>query len=434
MRLLVKSALALVAALVVAAILAAARSRAREASRPSSKHARTVRSLRGKMIAEARDVLREVDNARGFTPSGYVSYDDAPVILLRYRTPTQGTVGVFLVDDRMIYKRIIWSRHVGSLYDVWQAEIGFAQQHVPRLIANFSVRLSETLIAREVKDGFQLAVARAVGSSGFTQEDMSDVRVVAALEEVAKLHAALWGLGWPRKGGWWHFERMHASNFVALSKEGCLWHRVRLAARAISLRLLADPTQTLLHGDLHSGNIFFTHDKSAGRINGTLIDFGQTGTGAAAKDLAYMFGVVGVDGDEARELRMLRTYHTHLRDFLGRAGVAAPSFEVLLESYSFAYVDYCKTFRAGLSQKARSEPRAAVRYGNMERRTRLLLNAIDDGKALANESSYVEAVFRRMPPPGYVFDTDVPPPGVAPNDWFWERPDYKAFAAKPGRC
>lgn len=391
------------------ALLAGARSRA-----PPSPHTSMPQPDQGiDLTAECRAILREIDemSAEGVRSA---SYETVPVHKLKALSVAGGTGGVFLIDQRVIYKRGFWEVMPADddpELSTFATEVAFAQRHVPRLIANFSMHLSATLIARSVRDGFQLAMVPAVGVGGFTKDDLSDRRALAVVQAVAQLHAAFWGIRVGELDGIPEHVRRFQPRPV-LSKAGCLWHRARLAAVAIQLRLDADPAQTVLHGDLHAGNYLVSRPprRTGKELIASLIDFGLAGRGTPMIDLADLFIHAGIDACEERELRLLRRYHGYLRDYLRERGLGdqVPDFASLLDTYSLAYVAFGKRLRG-----ARSKLRDELLWfhesedGNLERRTRAVLDSIDGGRALANESEYIEAVFRRYPTPGYEPPTDV---------------------------
>jgi hypothetical protein len=313
----------------------------------------------------------------------------------------------FLIDGRVIYKRSAWilpRRGPSPYFEMCRAEVHFAAWQVPWLISNASMRLSRTLVAREVADGFQLVYVPALGAPGLTTDDMSPRRVVATLAEIARFHSAFWGPARHSVNSTYRprFE-MDPPLARTLSRASCLWHRVALTGRAIELRIKADPAQSVVHGDLHAGNVVFApapveHD--ARRIGATLIDFGRVHKHIATRDLAYLFIRVGVDTDEAGELLMLSRYYAYLSVSLRRRGVAAISFDDLRRSYVLAYVQLAAWFRGntiGMKRGVMGFERSAD--GGMLRTTRAFIDSLDGGRALASQSAYVEAIFRRMPRP-----------------------------------
>lgn len=81
--------------------------------------------------------------------------------------------------------------------------------------------------------------------------------------------------------------------------------RLKLAARAIDLRLKEDTMQSVCHGDAKGANIVYgTSD--AGEAVPLVYDFQYSGKAAVTKDLAYYFNV---EADEADEERLLEHYH-----------------------------------------------------------------------------------------------------------------------------
>lgn len=136
----------------------------------------------------------------------------------------------------------------------------------------------------------------------------------AFVKWLACLHAMYWGAraddaSSPTGGG--------------LQAQGCYWHldtrpdehnrmkslgwlgRLKLAARAIDLRLKEDTMQSVCHGDAKGANIVYgTND--AGEAVPLVYDFQYSGKAAVTKDLAYYFNV---EADEADEEQLLEHYH-----------------------------------------------------------------------------------------------------------------------------
>ena len=65
--------------------------------------------------------------------------------------------------------------------------------------------------------------------------------------------------------------------------------RLRLAARAIDLRLKADPMQSICHGDAKGANILYREESN--QCVPLVYDFQYCGKACVAKDLAYFFNV-----------------------------------------------------------------------------------------------------------------------------------------------
>ena len=97
--------------------------------------------------------------------------------------------------------------------------------------------------------------------------------------------------------------------------------RLRLAARAIDLRLKADPLQSVCHGDAKGANIVYATGEGGAAVP-LVYDFQYCGKACVAKDLAYFFNV---EASASEEQALLRRYHAELSGLLRAQGDSPPS-------------------------------------------------------------------------------------------------------------
>lgn len=216
----------------------------------------------------------------------------------------------------------------------------------------------------------------------------------AFVEWLAKAHALYWGdrateaCGQSSRGGlqaqgtYWHLDtrpdehrRMGSSGWMG---------RLKLAARAIDLRLKADPLQSVVHGDAKGANIVYATGDD-GKAIPLVYDFQYCGKGAVAKDLAYFFNV---EADASAEDQLLRHYHSELKRLLEAQGVTPPTFEALQTSHELALCDWRRFTEIGLGGWGDSRA---------NRRVQKLLDRLDGGQPLASEQKYIEALQREFP-------------------------------------
>lgn len=111
--------------------------------------------------------------------------------------------------------------------------------------------------------------------------------------------------------------------------------RLRLAARALDLRLKLDPMQTVCHGDAKGANVVYAcggqpvplvydfqcvlRSRRRARVTNALCMY--CGKAAAAKDLAYF---CNVEAPESEEEMLLQHYHSELSRLLQAQGDTPP--------------------------------------------------------------------------------------------------------------
>jgi len=216
---------------------------------------------------------------------------------------------------------------------------------------------------------------------------------------LATLHAAYWGAradvacasgGLQAQGCYWHLDT-RPEEHRRMGSNGWLG-RLKLAARAIDLRLKADPMQSVCHGDAKGANILYIAERSDGcqaAKDGSTVplvyDFQYCGKAAVTKDLAYYFNV---EAEPAEEAALLTCYHRKLSELLAAQGESPPSLEALKTSLELALCDWRRFSEVGLGGWG---------DGRANRRVQLLLDKLDSGRPLGSEEEYIEAMQRVFP-------------------------------------
>jgi len=275
--------------------------------------------------------------------------------------------------------------------DSYDVEAAFySRGHAQRLVAADFVAPRPLLVERSRSDGLTICMTRLHGRA----HRMDYQHAEAVLSALARLHATYWGKradeaidaqpdgGLQPQGTYWYLDT-RPDEHAAMPMTG--WQgRLRLAARAIDLRLKADPLQTVCHGDAKSANIIFEHG-SDGSIIPLFYDFQYCGKAAATKDLAYFLNVA-VD-DAGSEEKLVNHYHTELSGLLKASGHTVPTMEMLKTSLALSYADL---------------GRFLVEFGfwghaNIKTKIAEVLAQLDQGQALASEEEYIDAMQRVFP-------------------------------------
>ncbi|MGV0791488.1 phosphotransferase [Mycolicibacterium sp. XJ1819] len=173
---------------------------------------------------------------------------------------------------------------------------------------------------------------------------LSADEVAAVLDSIAVLHASRWNSPWLNTADWLehfadpdsrgraYFSMLGAdvvSEFIAKRRD-VLPTQLRDAQHCLELfwGYVANSErkpQTLLHGDLHPGNIYFDGDRVG------LCDWQVLGRGSPAFDLAYLLGSA-MTAQERRDNE--RDLLRHYLDALASAGITtAPAAEELWHLY-----------------------------------------------------------------------------------------------------
>jgi hypothetical protein len=166
------------------------------------------------------------------------------------------------------------------------------------------------LVAQHRDDGITILMTKLLGQSG----DLGEFESQSVLRWLARMHAQYWGSradtavgtsadgGLQAQGCYWYLDT-RPDEWNAMPTRG--WEgRLRLAARAIDLRLKADPLQSICHGDAKSANILFDGGEPL------LYDFQYCGKAPPTKDLAY-FLACGSNVEGAVTVCRLSGFHMH---------------------------------------------------------------------------------------------------------------------------
>ena len=180
--------------------------------------------------------------------------------------------------------------------------------------------------------------------------------------EKENLAAKLWS-----SGGYWGLEKQPSDQLDRLEDawkktafelgldEANLGKRLKSVAVKLDQELHRENPQTLIHGDLKAGNIFFRH-KIGSDTSIALIDFQWTGAGRCATDLAYLM-LASISPNAVRSTTrsseimspeesnvFVRSFLTDYRDTLesGLNGYEKPSLEALELDYKKAFLDLAR--------------------------------------------------------------------------------------------
>lgn len=158
--------------------------------------------------------------------------------------------------------------------------------------------------------------------------------VAAVPDNVALLHAGRWNSPWLETAAWLeHFASPESKGraYFSMLGPGVIQDFVDTRRRSLPAELAdaqrctdlfwglveksGDGPQTLLHGDLHVGNVYFDGGRAA------LRDWQVVGRGSPAFDVAYLIGsAMTIDDRRTSERELLR----HYLDALAAAGVTNP--------------------------------------------------------------------------------------------------------------
>lgn len=275
-------------------------------------------------------------------------------------------------------------------YDVEAAF--YLRGHAERLIAVGCAVPRPLYVEASRGEGVTICMTLLEGSSRFR----GDAATRAFVVWIARLHATYWGQradeacgegpggGLQKQGCYWHLDT-RPDEHARMGTSGWMG-RLRLAARAIDLRLKADPMQSVCHGDAKGANIMYTTDEGGSTIP-LVYDFQYCGKGAATKDLAYFFNVEACPSPREEEL-LLQLYYTELTTMLEAQGDTAPSFRVLKTSLELALCDWRRFSEIGLGGWG---------DGSANSRVQALLDKLDGGKPLKSEQAYIDAMQKEFP-------------------------------------
>lgn len=200
--------------------------------------------------------------------------------------------------------------------DSYDVEAAFySQGHAQKLIAAGCIVPFPLHVETSRGEGVIICMTRleAARRSGHSRDACNQAFVLW----LARLHATYWGSradaacaqgpggGLQPQGCYWHLDT-RPDEHRQMSSSG--WEgRLKLAAKAIDLRLKADPLQTVCHGDAKGANIMYTSSESGDCVP-LVYDLQYCGKAAATKDLAYFFNVDAYPS-AAQERRLLEAYH-----------------------------------------------------------------------------------------------------------------------------
>ena len=272
--------------------------------------------------------------------------------------------------------------------DSYDVEANFyARGHAERLIAAGAAVPFPLHVEHRPGEGVTICMTRVDGSSSHRNG------CEAFMQWLATLHATYWGRradeacgegGLQAQGCYWHLDT-RPEEHARMGSSGWMG-RLKLAARAIDLRLKADPLQSVCHGDAKGANILYGTG-AGGAAVALVYDFQYCGKACVAKDLAYFFNVEARAADEAP---LLRLYHERLCAALREQGDAPPSLEALRTALELALCDWRRFSEVGLGGWG---------DGGANRRVKALLDRLDGGTALPSEQAYIEAMGREFPAP-----------------------------------
>ncbi len=228
---------------------------------------------------------------------------------------------------------------------VWQAlhqEVRFYAEIAPEIRAGKVLNLARCWFhaLNDEPQGVLLLVdltARGV-RFGMNLARVSADDVASVLEQVACLHAQWWGSArLARLAGWgepqrvylkWSFRPRFWDELAARQHGELLVRALRDSATATQAlerlwQIMDGTPKTLLHGDLHGGNVFYERDGRAG-----LLDWQLCFAGCWAHDMSWIITTAfDVEQRRAHEVDMIRHYLGALRARLGTRGDSAPSFD-----------------------------------------------------------------------------------------------------------
>lgn len=234
------------------------------------------------------------------------------------------------------------------------------------------------------QDGITICMTKLQGRTiALGADEMQSV-----MRWLARLHATFWGTradeavagGLQGQGGYWYLDtrKKEHAKMPTTGWEG----RLRLAARAIDVRLKAEPMQTVCHGDAKAENIMFA--EFGNTVTASFCDFQYCGKAAPSKDLAYVLTCASALPERAEAL--VEAYHAELSVLLEAQGDSPPTLDALQASLALAYCDLGR-WMSGWGW-----------WGHpLREKIEAVLCRLDGGDALESEEGYIEAVMREFP-------------------------------------
>lgn len=237
--------------------------------------------------------------------------------------------------DARAYRRL--AREVAFLRDLAPH---MPVPHAPLLHAGLdAARVKAHLLTRDLTDCTS-------GWGAFTTDEQRERALHDLLCLVARFHAFWDGQGRPRLTPEWTWDpavMVQQAEALTARRPQHAPHRdaVADAARQLPDLLARAHRPTVVHGDLHSGQVLWGADGQ-----GILIDYGQTHASIPGEDLAHVLAVRLAAPDRARlQAELLESY----RDALGQAGLVLSAAEVQAQ------------YRAGVAINLLSTARQAAR-------------------------------------------------------------------------
>lgn len=305
--------------------------------------------------------------------------------------------------ESIIVKQIECGADLHSIGDLrkrasYICEANFYAEGIAAELEAAGCRVPRSLYVSKADDGghFTICMSKLIGSSAGR---MGMVESKAVLDWLATLHALFFGhqradaavaRGLQLQGTYWYLDT-RPDEHAAMPRHG--WeNRLRLAARALDMRLKQDKYISIVHGDLKDANILMGKDNHGGNTNKAvplIYDFQYCGKACIGKDLAYFF-TCGCDVDASREAELLAYYHQALTQQLhvqhtgcDNRGPSLSELETLLQ------LCICDLGRwmSGWGWWGK----------NRDCEIKAVLDRLDHGEALATEDDYLHAMKQAFP-------------------------------------
>ena len=310
------------------------------------------------------------------------------------------------VRQTIIVKQIVCPEDLESIGDVrkrdsYQCEANFYANGFAAELKAIGCEVPKPLHISRSNNNVTICMSKLVGDPG----SMDFRQSKAVLTWLAKLHSNFYGhekadeavkRGLQPQGTYWYLDT-RSDEHDAMPTIG--WEgRLRLAARALDMRLKREKHVSIVHGDLKDANIIFAKTRNEdgtmdNKINYVplIYDFQYCGKACIAKDLAY-FLTCGSGVEVSKERSLLIHYHNELTQQLerqrstGKGNLTPPSLEELEILLQLCYCDLGRWMSGwGWWGKSREAQIISV------------LDSLDNGDALENEMEYARAMERVYP-------------------------------------
>ena len=311
--------------------------------------------------------------------------------------------------EAIIVKQIECSAELHSIGDrrkraSYICEANFYSTGVAAQLLAAGCRVPRPLHVSKSEDGCRVTIcmSKLVGASA-GRVGMAESKAV--LEWLATLHAIFFGhqradaavaRGLQPQGTYWYLDT-RPDEHAAMPQHG--WEgRLRLAARALDMRLKQDAFVSIVHGDLKDANLIMGCNDDDREISNRRVplvyDFQYCGKGCIGKDLAY-FLTCGSDVDAALEPELLAHYHQSLTQQLQlhHSGDDSKSDHEMLPSLgelnTLLQLCICDLGRwmSGWGWWGKNRDSEIIN----------VLDKLDNGKILATEDDYVRAMGQVFP-------------------------------------